>query len=161
MVIAITLALKGKSNTGVPNNNKDDEKVNPLIDPENLSTNPESDDKKPEQNSQEQNSSVRLKVLKVAGATAAGGTLARGGAYLVNKLVLKRGKSSKEGPKNVNGKYLYLDSNGNEVTKNKQDDGTQNSDGTENKDVGVSDVKQNFEDKDAEKIEKRQNRDFR
>ena len=64
LIVAKTLAVKGNSNPGVPNNNKDDEKVNPSIEPEkdkddekmNPSTDPESDEQNPEQKKQEQGS---------------------------------------------------------------------------------------------------------
>ena len=73
----------------------------------------------PEQESQEQKSSVGPKILKVTGAIVAGGVLIGGGNYVVNK-GLKRVKSSKLGPKDVNNEYVYLDSAGNGVTKTEE-----------------------------------------
>ena len=167
IVTTITLALKGKSNTGVPNNNKDDKKVNPSIEPEkdkddekmNPSTDPESDDenleqKKQEQGSQEQKSSIGLEILKGAGATVTAGTLAGSGAYLVNK-VSKSGKPSEvKNSSNVDDKYMYLDSDGNKVTKTEERKKDNYDADDENADN--SGTKQLLEDKNAEKIEEEQ-----
>ncbi len=130
LIVAKTLAVKGKSNTGVPNNNKDDEKVNPSIEPEkdkddekmNPSTNPESDNQKPKQNNQEEEPSVvPSNILKATGATVTAGTFAGSGAYLVNK-VLKSGKPSEvKNSRNVDNKYMYLDSDGKEVIKTEEE----------------------------------------
>jgi hypothetical protein len=100
VITAISLNLgKSKTNTGVPNNNnnnKDDEKVKPPIDLENPLNDSESDDenleqKKQEQGSQEQKSSIGLEILKVIGTTVVLGTFAGVGAYSFNE-VSKRGK---------------------------------------------------------------------
>ncbi len=142
VITAISLNLgKSKTNTGVPNNNnnnKDDEKVNPSIEPESDDQNPEqdnreeetsvvpsnilSDNQNTEQNNQEERPSVvPSNILKVAGATATAGTLAGGGTYLVNK-VLKSGKPSEvKNSRNVDNKYMYLDSDGKEVIKTEEE----------------------------------------
>ena len=169
IIVTITLALKGKSNTGVPNNNKDDEKVNPSIEPEkdkddekmNPSTDPESDEqnpeqKKQEQGSQEQKSSIGLKILKGAGATTVtAGTLA-GGTYLFNK-VLKSGKPSEvKISRNVDNKYMYLDSDGNKVTKTEESEKTHDNYDTDGESADNSGTKQLLEDKNAEEKEEGQ-----
>ena len=102
-----------------------------------------------EQENQDQQSSVGAKVLTGVGATLAGGTVAGIGTYVVNK-VIERGKSSKVSPKDVNGEYVYLNSDGKEVIKTKEGEEIPKSVGTENEDVGDSGTKQHLEDKDAE-----------
>ena len=146
-LIIKTLAVKGKSNTD--NNNKDDEKVNPPINPETPLTDPESDEQNPEQKKQEQGSQeqkpsvVPNNILKVTGATVAAGGLAGGGSYLVNEVVLKRGKSSNVSPKNGDDKCVYLDYDGNE----KEIENENNND--DSKDAITSDLssKQSYEGK--------------
>ena len=182
IVTTITLALKGKSNTGVPNNNKDDEKVNPSIEPEKdkddekmypstdpesddekvkppidpsePSTDPESDEQNSQQNNQEERPSVVLSnILKATGATVTAGTLA-GGTYLFNK-VLKSGKPSEvKNQKNIDGKYTYLDSVGNKVTKTEE--GRKDNYDADDENANNSGKKQLLEDKDAEEKEEEQ-----
>ena len=177
ILAVITLNLgKSKTNTGVPNNNnnnKDDEKVNPSIDPESDDQNPEqdnreeetsvvpsnilSDNQNTEQNNQEERPSVvPSNILKVAGATATAGTLAGGGTYLVNK-VLKSGKPSEvKNSRNVDNKYMYLDSDVNKVTKTEGKEKAHNNYVADNENANNSGTKQLLEDKNAEKIEEEQ-----
>jgi hypothetical protein len=154
IIIAIILSIKGKSNTGVPNNNnnnKDDEKVNPSIDPVIPSTDPKSDDQNSQQNNQEERPSVVLSnILKAAGATVTAGTL----AYLFNK-VSKSGKPSEvKNSSNVDGEFMYLDSAGNKVTKTEE--GRKDNYDNDDKNADNSGTKQLLEDKSTEKPEEGQ-----
>ena len=138
------LSGKGNSNTGDPNNNKNDEKVKPPIDPE-------SDEQNPEQKKQEQESSVgsvETANLKAVGASVfLGGGLAGYGTYLVNEVLLKRGKSRKVGPKNFNG---------NDVTKTEESEKTHDNYDTDDENANNSGTKQFLEDKGAEEKEEGQ-----
>ena len=110
----------------------------------------------PEQESQEQKSSIGLEILKGAGTAAAGGTLAGGGAYLVNE-VSKRGKSSEvKNSRNVDDKYMYLDSDGNKVTKTEEGEKTHDNYDTDGESADNSGTNQLLEDKSTEKTEEGQ-----
>ena len=119
----------------------------------NPSTDPESDEQNPEQNNQEERPSVVLSnnILKATGATVTAGTLA-GGTYLFNK-VSKSGKPSEvKNSRNVDN--MYLDSDGNKVTKTEE--GRKDNYDNDDKNADNSGTNQLLEDKDAEEKEEEQ-----